>query len=95
MMDFDDGKGVMDEGKRNARNLSEKKRRDQFNTLLTELGNILNVMPEAAGQVAALQVCSLSTTLFLYCEKIFAWNQYRPTLLSMMNVNLNVPLPLS
>ena len=68
-MDFDDGKGVMDEGKRNARNLSEKKRRDQFNTLLTELGNILNVMPEAAGQVAALQVCSLSTKLF-YCEKI-------------------------
>ena len=89
-MDFDDGKGVMDEGKRNARNLSEKKRRDQFNTLLTELGNILNVMPEAAGQVAALQVCSLSTNLF-YCEKIFAWNQYCTTLLSMMNFNLNVP----
>ena len=69
MMDFDDGKGVMDEGKRNARNLSEKKRRDQMNTLLTELGNILNVMPEAAGQVAALQVCSLSTTLFCIVRK--------------------------
>ena len=90
-MDFENGKGVMDEGKRHARNLSEKKRRDQFNTLLTELGNILNVMPEAAGQVAALQVCSLST--LFHCEKIFAWNQYRPTLLSM-KVNLNVPLPL-
>ena len=42
MDDFED----KNDTKRVSRNLSEKKRRDQFNTLLTELGNMLNVMPE-------------------------------------------------
>ena len=39
MDDYSDDKG---DSKRQSRNLSEKKRRDQFNTLLTELGNLLD-----------------------------------------------------
>ena len=42
MDDFED----KNDTKRVSRNNAEKKRRDQFNTLLTELGNMLNVMPE-------------------------------------------------
>ena len=38
-MDDDDEK---DETKRKSRNLSEKKRRDQFNTLITELGSMVS-----------------------------------------------------
>ena len=49
-MDFDDLKS--EDTKRTNRNNAEKKRRDQFNTLLTELGNILNVMPEASSATA-------------------------------------------
>ena len=33
---------VKDESKRKSRNLLEKKRRDQFNTLVTELGVMVN-----------------------------------------------------
>ena len=38
-MEDDDEK---DETKRKSRNLSEKKRRDQFNTLITELGSMVS-----------------------------------------------------
>ena len=51
MMDFDDHM-TSEDTKRTNRNNAEKKRRDQFNTLLTELGNILNVMPEATSATA-------------------------------------------
>ena len=39
---FDDDGDEKDETKRKSRNLSEKKRRDQFNMLVTELGTMVS-----------------------------------------------------
>ena len=39
---FDDDMDEKDETKRKSRNLSEKKRRDQFNMLVTELGTMVS-----------------------------------------------------
>ena len=42
MDDLDDRGGGCDETKRKTRNASEKKRRDQFNILVTELGTMVS-----------------------------------------------------